>query len=59
MQAATKCTLRTALIMAALVIPGGCLALLAVALVRRACCPTDGKAPTTAAPAAAAPDPAA
>jgi len=34
MQAATKCTLRTALIMAALVIPGGCVVLLTLALVR-------------------------
>ena len=35
MQASTKCTLRTAVILAALLIPGGCLALLAVTLARR------------------------
>jgi hypothetical protein len=47
MQAATKCTLRTALIMAALVIPGGCLALLAVALVRRCRAQAAEKAAST------------
>jgi hypothetical protein len=48
MQAATKCTLRTALIMAALVIPGGCLALLAVALVRRCRAAAGEQAPPAA-----------
>jgi hypothetical protein len=54
MQAATKCTLRTALIMAALVIPGGCLALLAVALVRRCRRVAGEKVESGVAPAAGA-----
>jgi hypothetical protein len=36
MQAPTKCSLRTALIVAALLIPGGCIAMFTVALVRGA-----------------------
>ena len=50
MQAASKCTLRTALIMAALVIPGGCLALLVVALVRHCRAQAAEKAASAPAP---------
>jgi len=52
MQASTKCTLRTALILAALLIPGGCLALLAVTLLRRCYTSASEKAQPDATPVA-------